>query len=103
MKEKAMKPLRMAHEKIRGTRERIVSGLKDYLDGLPQKTRKRIILAMLAVFAKLALYTFGKSLYDIGRNDGRKLNIGHAGQLPVKGECGGKIHHNFIKQYKDGK
>lgn len=103
MKEKAMKPLRMAHEKIRGTRERIVSGLKDYLDGLPQKTRKRIILAMLAVFATLALYTFGKSLYDIGRDDGRKLNIGHDGQLPVKGECGGKIHHNFIKQYKDGK
>ena len=40
MKEKAMKPLRMAHEKIRGTRERIVSGLKDYLDGLPQKMEK---------------------------------------------------------------
>ena len=57
----------------------------------------------MAVFATLALYTFGKSLYDIGRDDGRKLNIGHAGQLPVKGECGGKIHHNFIKQYKDGK
>ncbi|MBV3867976.1 DUF3989 domain-containing protein [Phocaeicola coprocola] len=98
-----MKPLRMAHEKIRSTRERIVSGLKDYLDGLPQKTRKRIVLAMLAVFATLALYTFGKSLYDIGHDDRRKLNIGHAGQLPVKGECGGKIHHNFIKQYKDGK
>ena len=77
--------------------ERIVSGLKDYLDGLPQKTRKRIILATLAVFATLALYTFGKSLYDIGRDDGRKLNIGHAGQLPVKGEMRRQDSSQFYK------
>ena len=30
---------------------------------------------MLAVFAALALYTFGKAVYDIGRNDGRRMDI----------------------------
>ena len=35
-----------------------------------RKTRRRIVLAMLAAFAALALYTFGKAVYDIGRNDG---------------------------------
>ncbi len=45
-------------------------GSKGYLDGLPPKTRRRIVLAMLAAFAALALYTFGKAVYDIGRNDG---------------------------------
>jgi len=39
----------------------LVARLKGYLDGLPPKTRKRIVLAMLAAFAVLALYTFGKA------------------------------------------
>lgn len=33
----------------------LVARLKGYLDGLPPKTRKRIVLAMLAAFAVLAL------------------------------------------------
>lgn len=103
MKRICVRPLWRIHGKIHGIKERLVSGLKNYLDGLQQKTRKWIVLVMLAVFAMLALYTFGKSLYDIGRDDGRELNIGHAGQLPVKGECDGNIHHNFIKLHKDGK
>ena len=57
--------------------------LKGYLDGLPPKTRKRIVLAMLAAFSALALYTFGKAVYDIGRNDGSRMGIDHAGQVEL--------------------
>ena len=52
-------------------------------DGLPPKTRRRIVLAMLIAFAALALYTFGKAVYDIGRNDGSRMEIDHAGQVEL--------------------
>lgn len=63
------------HDRRKQLRER----LKGYLDGLPPKIRKRIVLTMLATFAVLALYTFGKAVYDIGRNDGSE----HAGQVEL--------------------
>ena len=72
----------------------LVARLKGYLDGLPPKTRRRIVLAMLAAFAVLALYTFGKAVYDIDRNDGSRIVTDHAGQveLSVKPEN----NHNVI-------
>ena len=78
------------HDRRKQLRER----LKGYLDGLPPKIRKRIVLTMLATFAVLALYTFGKAVYDIGRNDGSRIVTDHAGQveLSVKPEN----NHNVI-------
>lgn len=72
--------------KLHDRRKRIIGKLKGYLDGLPPKTRRRIVLSMLAVFTVLALYSFAKAVHDIGRNDGRKMRTGHAGrvELPVK-------------------
>ena len=67
------------HDKRKQLKER----LKGYLDGLPPKTRKRIVLTMLAAFAVLALYTFGKAVYDIGRNDGSWMVEDHAGQVEL--------------------
>jgi len=69
--------------KLHDMRKRIIGKQKSYLDGLPPKTRKRIVLVMLAVFAMLALYTFGKAVYDIGRNDGRNMGNGHAGRVEL--------------------
>ena len=57
--------------------------MTDRLEGLPQRTKRRIILGMLAVFAVLALYTFGKAVYDIGRDESRKMEIDHAGQVEL--------------------
>ena len=59
-----------AYWKLHDKKKMLVARLKGYLDGLPPKTRKRIVLTMLAAFTVLALYTFGKAVYDIGRNDG---------------------------------
>ena len=72
-----------AYWKLHDKRKRLVARLKGYLDGLPPKTRKRIVLAMLAAFTVLALYTFGKAVYDIGRNDGSRMEIDHAGQVEL--------------------
>ena len=83
-----------AYWKLHDKKKMLVARLKGYLDGLPPKTRKRIVLAMLAAFAVLALYTFGKAVYDIGRNDGSRIVTDHAGQveLSVKPEN----NHNVI-------
>ena len=83
-----------AYRKLHDKRKQLRTRLKGYLDGLPPKTRKRIVLAMLAAFAALALYTFGKAVHDIGRNDGSRIVTDHAGQveLSVKPEN----NHNVI-------
>ena len=72
-----------AYWKLHDKKKMLVARLKGYLDGLPPKTRKRIVLAMLAAFAVLALYTFGKAVYDIGRNDGSRMETGHAGRVEL--------------------
>ena len=77
-----------AYWKLHDKRKRLETRLKGYLDGLPPKTRRRIVLAMFAAFAVLALYTSGKALYDIGRGNSALPEIDHAGRvkLPVQSE-----------------
>ena len=67
--------------KLHDKRKQLVARLKGYLDGLPPETRRRIVLGMLAAFAVLALYTFGRAVYDIGRNGGSRIVTDHAGQV----------------------
>ncbi len=69
--------------KLHDKRKQLVERLKGYLDGLPPETRRRIVLGMLAAFAVLALYTFGRAVYDIGRNDGSRMVKEHAGQVEL--------------------
>ena len=42
-----------------------------------------LIHILLAAFTVLALYTFGKAVYDIGRNDGSRIVTDHAGQVEL--------------------
>ena len=67
------------HDKRKQMTERV----KDRLGGLPQPTKRRIVLGMLVAFAVLALYTFGKAVYDVGRDESRKMEIDHAGQVEL--------------------
>ena len=85
---KIKKSLWSAYWKLHDKKKMLVARLKGYLDGLPPKTRKRIVLTMLAAFTVLALYTFGRAIYDIGRNDGSRMETGHAGrvELPTPAE-----------------
>ena len=68
-----------AYWKLHDKKKMLVARLKGYLDGLPPKTRRRIVLAMLAAFAVLALYTFGKAVYEIGS----RMVTDHAGQVEL--------------------
>ena len=72
-----------AYWKLHDKKKMWVARLKGYLDGLPPKTRSRIVLAMFAIFAALALHTFGKAVHDIGRNDGSRMVTDHAGQVEL--------------------
>ena len=75
------KSLWSTYWKLHDKKKMLMARLKGYLDGLPPKTRRRIVLAMLAAFAVLAIYTFGKAVYDIGRNGGSRIVTDHAGQV----------------------
>ena len=77
------KSLWRVYWKLHDKKKMLVARLKGYLDGLPPKTRRRIVLTMLAAFAALALYTFGKAVHDIGRNDGSRIATDHAGQVEL--------------------
>ena len=87
------KSLWRVYWKLHDKKKMLVARLRGYLDGLPPKTRRRIVLAMLAAFSALALYTFGKAVYDIGRNDGSRMETGHAGrvELPTPAETGNHL------------
>ena len=90
-----------AYWKLHDKRKQLRTRLKGYLDGLPPKTRRRIVLAMLAAFAALALYTFGKAVHDIGRNDGSRMVTDHAGQveLSLKPEVSDNFTHYYNNMY----
>lgn len=47
------------------------------------ENKEKDFIGHAAVFAMLALYTFGKAVYDIGRNDGRNMENGHAGRVEL--------------------
>ena len=72
----------------------MVASIKGYLAGLPTEKRRSIVLGMIAAFAVLEIYTLGKAVYDIGRNEGSRIVTDHAGQveLSVKPEN----NHNVI-------
>ena len=72
-----------AYQKLHDKKKMWVARLKSYLDGLPPKTRRRIVLVMFAIFAALALHTFSKAVHDIGRSDGSRMRIDHAGQVEL--------------------
>lgn len=68
---------------LRDKRKQMTELVKDWLEGLPQRTKRRIVLGMLVAFAVLALYTFGKAVYDIGRDESPTIETGHIKPLNV--------------------
>lgn len=66
-----------------GTRD---ERLRVWLAALPERTKIVIVLVIFSVFAIVSLLTFGAALYQIGREDGRQIEIEHIKQfsLPQK-------------------
>lgn len=69
--------------KIHDIKKKLEEHLKARLDRLSPKERLVTVLTMFSVFAVLALYTFGKAVYNIGKNDGRQIEIEHIRQLEL--------------------
>lgn len=65
-------------------RKKAIAAVKACHDSLSMKARRNIILAMLALFALLALYTAGKSLYNLLHYTEREqLRIEHMERLEI--------------------
>lgn len=60
--------------------------LRVWLEALPQRTKIVVVLVIFTFFALCALFTFGAALYQIGRENGRQIEIEHIKQfnLPPK-------------------
>ena len=70
-------------KKLHDCKMKLEGRLKARLERLSPKARLVTVLTMFSVFAIFALYTFGKAIYDIGRNDGRRMEIEHIRQLEL--------------------
>ena len=69
--------------KLHDCKKTLTEQLKARLDRLSPKARLVTVLTMFSVFAAFALYTFGKAVYDIGKSDGRQIEIEHIRQLEL--------------------
>ncbi len=57
--------------------------LRRKLEALPQRTKLAVVLVIFTFFAVCALFTFGTALYQIGRENGRQIEIEHIRQLDL--------------------
>ena len=55
--------------------------LRRKLEALPQRTKLAVVLVIFTFFAGCALFTFGTALYQIGRENGRQIEIEHIREL----------------------
>lgn len=55
--------------------------LRVWLAALPERTKIIVVLVIFSVFAIGALFTFGAALYQIGRENGRRIEIEHIKQF----------------------
>lgn len=55
-----------------------------WLEALPQRMKLAAVLVIFVVFAVCALFTFGEALYEIGRENGRQIEIEHIRKLDLR-------------------
>ena len=76
-RKKINKSLWRAFWKVYDFRKRALRRLRAYHDTLSERTRRRIVLTMLALFALLSLYTVGKSVYGLLHGSSEHMEIKH--------------------------
>lgn len=70
--------------RVRDWTDRQDGRLRAWLEALPQRTRLAAVLVIFAVFAGCALFTFGTALYEMGRENGRQIEIEHIRELDLR-------------------
>lgn len=58
--------------------------LRVWLAALPERTKIIVVLVIFSLFAIGALFTFGAALYQIGRENGRQIEIEHIEQFNLR-------------------
>lgn len=78
--------MRKLIERLNEWTERQDERLRVWLAALPERTKIIVVLVIFSLFAIGALFTFGAALYQIGRENGRRIEIEHIKQfnLPQK-------------------
>ena len=78
--------MRKLIERLNEWTERQDERLRVWLAALPERTKIIVVLVIFSLFAIGALFTFGAALYQIGRENGRQIEIEHIEQfnLPQK-------------------
>ena len=76
-RKKTSKVLWRALWKAYDFRKRTLRRLRAYHDSLSERTRRRIVLTMLVLFALLSLYTVGKSVYGLLHGSSEHMEIKH--------------------------
>lgn len=73
-------------ERLNDWADRQDERLRVWLEALPQRTKNIVVFVIFSLFATGALFTFGAALYQIGRENGRRIEIEHIKQfnLPQK-------------------
>ena len=61
--------------KVYDFRKHTLRRLRAYHDSLSERTRRRIVLTMLVLFALLSLYTVGRSLCGLLHGNGERMDI----------------------------
>ena len=64
-------------ERLNEWAERQDERLRVWLAVLPERTKIIVVLVIFSLFAIGALFTFGAALYQIGRENGRQIEIEH--------------------------
>ncbi len=78
--------MRKLIERLNAWTDRQDERLRVWLEALPQRTKNIVVFVIFSLFATGALFTFGAALYQIGRKNGRWIEIEHIEQfnLPQK-------------------
>lgn len=71
-------------ERVRDWTDRQDGRLRAWLEAFPQRTRLAAVLVIFTVFAVCALFTFGAALYEMGRENGRRIEIEHIRELDLR-------------------
>lgn len=58
--------------------------LRGWIETLPQRTKIVVVLAIFTFFTLCALFTFGTALYEIGRENGRQIEIEPIRELDLR-------------------
>ncbi len=90
----------LLYNKVSCRKESAVEYVRRKCDGIPPQKRFRIVAVAFVLFAMLALFVFGKSMYNIYNGVHSKPDFGNIKQMPMP-DKGDKTDSNILYGSKD--